>query len=746
MNNLEEIDILNKVASSRGGKCLSKKYINNRTKLLWECSVGHQWNASSDSVKRGSWCRACSITRNSQKQKLNYDDIARIAKEKNGECLSKEYINSKTDLLWKCKNGHTWNAPLERIKGTKKTKGSWCPHCAGKFVTINDLKKLAEYKGGKCLSNIYKSTHSKLLWECNKGHQWSSAPSSIKSGVWCPHCANNIKGNLEELKSIATSRGGKCISTKYVNTHSKLRWECKEKHQWENSPVSIKRGQWCPKCAGKQKLTINELQDFAHLKDGKCLSKEYTNNKDKLLWECKNGHQWHATARDVKSNKWCPYCAGKHISINDMQQIAKERGGDCLSTKYISAHAKLIWKCGAGHEFKSPPNSIKNGQWCPHCASGLGERIVRTYFQQIFKKNFPNTKPLWLRSSNGTLLELDGYCDELKLAFEHQGKQHYELNFYTKSQKALDKRIQYDKEKKKLCKENNVILIEIPEIFSDLKLDKLKEYILKQCHVNNVKLPKNISDINIDIKDAYSVKHKILLQKLAAKNNGVSLTDIYLGARVPVEWKCKNNHTWFASPSSIKRGSWCPYCAGMFVNIDDLKKFAISKGGICLSESYINNRTKYKWQCRKGHTWQADYGNVKSGTWCPQCAGNTPSAIEEMIELAKIKNGKCLSSVYESTHKKLHWECKFGHTWYAAPSKIKIGRWCPECSGKQKLTIDIMHQIAHQRNGKCLSPHYTNGKTKLLWECKRGHQWLATPIKIKFGQWCPTCAKKKLPK
>ena len=47
----------------RGGKCLSKEYINGKTKLLWECSEGHQWEAILDSVKRGSWCAVCKKTK-----------------------------------------------------------------------------------------------------------------------------------------------------------------------------------------------------------------------------------------------------------------------------------------------------------------------------------------------------------------------------------------------------------------------------------------------------------------------------------------------------------------------------------------------------------------------------------------------------------------------------------------------------------------------------------------------------------
>jgi hypothetical protein len=46
------------LAESRGGKCLSKEYAGVNKHLKWECQYGHQWEATPNSVKRGSWCPA----------------------------------------------------------------------------------------------------------------------------------------------------------------------------------------------------------------------------------------------------------------------------------------------------------------------------------------------------------------------------------------------------------------------------------------------------------------------------------------------------------------------------------------------------------------------------------------------------------------------------------------------------------------------------------------------------------------
>ena len=48
-----------------------------------------------------------------------------------------------------------------------------------------------------------------------------------------------------------------------------------------------------------------------------------------------------------------------------------------------------------------------------------------------------------------------------------------------------------------------------------------------------------------------------------------------------------------------------------------------------------------------------------------------------------------------------------------------------------------MKQLAKNKNGKCLSPKYLGIEKKLLWECKEGHKWESLPYTIRIGHWCP---------
>jgi hypothetical protein len=79
---------------------------------------------------------------------------------------------------------------------------------------------------------------------------WAAAPYNVKKGTWCRECYRLGKYlTLDEMKSIAESRGGKCLSDKYFDSVTKLKWQCKEGHVWDAQPSAIKAGSWCPKCA-----------------------------------------------------------------------------------------------------------------------------------------------------------------------------------------------------------------------------------------------------------------------------------------------------------------------------------------------------------------------------------------------------------------------------------------------------------------------------------------------------------------
>jgi hypothetical protein len=128
--------------------------------------------------------------------------------------------------------------------------GNWCKQCYydRNRHSLADMQKLAESKGGKCLSTEYVSADFYLTWQCSVGHVWEAVPPTVRTS-WCPTCSFDRKRlGIEKMRELAQQRGGKCLSETYKNVITKLTWQCHLGHVWEARPEHIRRGQWCKTC------------------------------------------------------------------------------------------------------------------------------------------------------------------------------------------------------------------------------------------------------------------------------------------------------------------------------------------------------------------------------------------------------------------------------------------------------------------------------------------------------------------
>jgi len=554
------------------------------------------------------------------------------------------------------------------------------------------MKEIASKRGGECLSIEYISKNIKLKWKCKEGHTWYATPDSVKNASrWCPVCGGSMPLSLEEMQNIAKSRNGKCLSTKYINARISLTWECSEGHQWENTPQKIKAGQWCPYCAEKAPLRLVDLNELAKIKGGKCLSTDYVNSQTHLIWECTEGHQWKTTARTIKHGAWCPYCANRaQKSFEELNNVAKQRGGRLISKEIKNNKFKLSWECKYLHLWDATPNAVLRGQWCPTCSDGLGERISREFFEQFFKLPFHKAHPSWLRSKSGSILELDGYNKHLGLAFEHQGMQHYKhLKRFHKTNDDFENQLLRDSEKKEMCIKNGIKLILIPEVPFLTPIEKLKSFLAEELNKCGFLIDKvHLEKINLNIAYAsnstigFNNKLKIEVER----KGGKLISENYLGTATKIEFECSEGHRWKTKPNLIFSGRWCPHCAGNIkYTLTDIKKYAHSKGGKCLSTSYFKANEKLLWECSKGHQWYIALSNViNANSWCPICREKEIKVkfLAEMNSLAKKKEGLCLSTEYVNSGKQMKWKCKNGHIWEALLGNIRAGYWCPKCRGK----------------------------------------------------------------
>ena len=105
----------------------------------------------------------------------------------------------------------------------------------------------------------------------------------------------------------------------------------------------------------------------------------------------------------------------------------------------------------------------------------------------MFKRKFDKDRPNFLRNpvTGGDFnLELDCFDPELKIAVEYNGIQHYEyIPFFHKNKEAFLNQKYRDDMKRRICRENGIVLIEVPYT---TKLEDIKGFIEKELKRNGI--------------------------------------------------------------------------------------------------------------------------------------------------------------------------------------------------------------------------------------------------------------------
>ena len=139
-------EFLETLAKKNNGKCLDSEYKGQQYKYEWECAKGHRWFSQAAHIKGGSWCPACAVN-----YKKDFNWLLKLAKDNNGICLARDYINSVTKYEWECKEGHRWFAVAAHIANND----AWCPVCAKKFSrSEKDVFNFVKKQFPEAISNI----------------------------------------------------------------------------------------------------------------------------------------------------------------------------------------------------------------------------------------------------------------------------------------------------------------------------------------------------------------------------------------------------------------------------------------------------------------------------------------------------------------------------------------------------------------------------------------------------------------
>ena len=285
------------------------------------------------------------------------------------------------------------------------------------------------------------------------------------------------KLDISILQQAAKSKGGVLLSTVYVDNRTKYSWQCHKGHTWEAvAHHIINTTVWCPHCAGLARYTESQVSELGK-KAGYTLLpiNKYKNNKTKLQWACKNNHVFISRLNDIITGYGCPECGGVKIpDISKLHSHANSLGGKLISENYINCETKYEWSCSKNHSWFASWHMILAGNWCPYCKKCKTEFECKQIIEQLTGKQFNKCRII---PFNNSKLELDGYNEELKLAFEYNGIQHYKLcSWLHKTKRDFEYQKEKDTFKQTWCKNNGIKLISIPYT----ECSNLKQYIEKE--------------------------------------------------------------------------------------------------------------------------------------------------------------------------------------------------------------------------------------------------------------------------
>ena len=249
--------------------------------------------------------------------------------------LSPEHFRHKANknVWWRCENGHTWKVSINN----RTQHDTGCPSCPrNNDVRVTEECNLAVLNPGLGSEwhpeknedihpeDVRPKSNRKFWWQCSKGHEWQASVASRAAGHGCPYCygryatkENNLASRYPELLAEWDRERNTNLNPSDFTPHvgKKVWWRCRNSHKWQATIYNrAKNKSGCPVCArnANRKYSIEDIQAIAKKRGGKCLSEKYTNCRIKLKFCCKEGHVWEARADAILyTNKWCPICGRK---------------------------------------------------------------------------------------------------------------------------------------------------------------------------------------------------------------------------------------------------------------------------------------------------------------------------------------------------------------------------------------------------------------------------------------------------
>lgn len=347
--------------------------------------------------------------------------------------------------------------------------------------TYESVKECISNTGCTLLSDTYKNAKTKLKIKCGIcGEQFEANLDNFINSKHksCKSCASSI-GNtgrytIEEIREVVSKTPATLISCDYKGVYECLEFkcECGEIFKTNWTTFISRKKYFCNACSFKKRREKSIL-DLTGMTFGELRVLHIDKNKkNRIHWMCQCSCGKKAsvsslalTRKDGTKSCGCKAPIKKDFTINDVRQKISELSEcELLSTEYINAHRKLLFKCSCGKEFQRSWANFtnKNKRKCPSCTkkeSSL-EREVREILEQM--KEVFLQQYTFDECRNEMVLPFDFYMPEKNIAIEVDGVHHFKPIDYYGGEEQFKKQNIRDEIKNNFCKDNGIKLIRIP--------------------------------------------------------------------------------------------------------------------------------------------------------------------------------------------------------------------------------------------------------------------------------------------
>lgn len=475
----------------------------------------------------------------------------------------------------------------------------------------------------------------------------------------------------------------------YVNTNTRMLIKCRiHDITWESTVgEAYRKAKYCEECRKFDGDWVESARKNNYIIVGE--------NGENATFQCEFEHEtWTTKKENIKFTK-CKECSGKKLSKQTVLDKIKSLGFEFLSQDNFNSTREVgKFKCAKDHTWSCYIHNVyseKSG--CPECSTTNGERRCRFILETIFKKAFIRTRDIV--KINDQRLELDMYNEELMMACEYNGIQHYfEDNKFFHKNGGFEEQVERDSLKKQYCDENGIKLIIVP--YTVYKFTDTVDYILSE-----LKIQRDEIDIDWDIKQIEytslvdnnlltTTKMRSEMDDIADKKNAKYLGATSNGRRNLHKFLCDNGHEFILQASDVNRGRWCWDCSGRKPLSTSTVMDILAKINMSLIGEYVNSGTNIIIKCNYcKNEFEKNWDNVKQRELkygcCYLCNSSNIKITEINEKLEKI-GFKFADKLYIDAKTKNTYECEKGHkitaNWNAI--KVRAGK-CKECNPSKNM-------------------------------------------------------------